>query len=317
MTTALRPMSTGELLDRAFNLYRNNFPLFAGISALAAIILVVATVLLVVLGISIPTPGARIDPRTALGGLMIYFIVIGLFYLVGASLATGATIYAVSKAHLGQAVTIGESYSIVFPWLGRIIRIVLSIIVRMIGVLLVVYVIAVVLAVGVGALIGARGVQGTGTAGVIVITAIVVGLCIVLGYGFVIRVYFKYSLAVPACLLEKAEAVQAMRRSAVLTKGSLWRIFLIYLLMGLIGAVFSIVLQLPANFLVSTSTFLALIWQSVATFIAFSLSFPISNIAISLVYYDQRVRKEAFDLQLMMEALGQGAQGQSAPAPIG
>jgi len=32
MTTPLRPMSTGEILDRTFNLYRNNFVLFAGIA---------------------------------------------------------------------------------------------------------------------------------------------------------------------------------------------------------------------------------------------------------------------------------------------
>jgi hypothetical protein len=30
---------------------------------------------------------------------------------------------------------------------------------------------------------------------------------------------------------------------------------------------------------------------------------PIGTIAFSLVYYDQRVRKEAFDLQLMMSTL--------------
>src|SRR5215471_11262391 len=34
MTTALRPMTTGEILDRTFNLYRNNFILFAGIAVL-------------------------------------------------------------------------------------------------------------------------------------------------------------------------------------------------------------------------------------------------------------------------------------------
>ncbi len=33
----------------------------------------------------------------------------------------------------------------------------------------------------------------------------------------------------------------------------------------------------------------------------------LSTIATALIYYDQRVRKEAFDLQLMMEA------GQPAP----
>ena len=32
MSTPLRPMSTGEILDRTFNLYRNNFVLFAGIA---------------------------------------------------------------------------------------------------------------------------------------------------------------------------------------------------------------------------------------------------------------------------------------------
>ena len=30
---------------------------------------------------------------------------------------------------------------------------------------------------------------------------------------------------------------------------------------------------------------------------------PISTIAIALLYYDQRVRKEAFDLQILLESL--------------
>ncbi len=34
MTTALRPLSTGELLDRTFSLYRSHFALFLGIFAL-------------------------------------------------------------------------------------------------------------------------------------------------------------------------------------------------------------------------------------------------------------------------------------------
>ena len=35
MTTALRPLTLGELLDRTFQLYRNNFLLFVGIAATA------------------------------------------------------------------------------------------------------------------------------------------------------------------------------------------------------------------------------------------------------------------------------------------
>jgi len=34
MVTVLRPLSTSELLDRTFHLYRNNFLVFVGIAAI-------------------------------------------------------------------------------------------------------------------------------------------------------------------------------------------------------------------------------------------------------------------------------------------
>jgi Ni/Fe-hydrogenase subunit HybB-like protein len=57
-------------------------------------------------------------------------------------------------------------------------------------------------------------------------------------------------------------------------------------------------------------------WQVaslVATFVSECLVGPLATIAFSLVYYDERVRKEAFDLQLMMSTLDAPAL-QSAPA---
>jgi len=59
-----------------------------------------------------------------------------------------------------------------------------------------------------------------------------------------------------------------------------------------------------------------LVFESLATFVAYTISFPIGTIATCLLYYDLRVRKEAFDLQLMMESLGQ-TQAQAAVAPAG
>jgi Ni/Fe-hydrogenase subunit HybB-like protein len=47
-------------------------------------------------------------------------------------------------------------------------------------------------------------------------------------------------------------------------------------------------------------------WQVallVSTFISECLVGPLATIAFALVYYDERVRKEAFDLQLMMTTL--------------
>lgn len=52
---------------------------------------------------------------------------------------------------------------------------------------------------------------------------------------------------------------------------------------------------------------------AVAGFIAGVLTGPLATIAMSLVYYDERVRKEAFDLQLMMAALD-GPQAGAASA---
>jgi len=40
-----------------------------------------------------------------------------------------------------------------------------------------------------------------------------------------------------------------------------------------------------------------------ASFISECLVGPLATIAFSLIYYDERVRKEAFDLQLMMMTL--------------
>jgi hypothetical protein len=53
--------------------------------------------------------------------------------------------------------------------------------------------------------------------------------------------------------------------------------------------------------------------SAVMTFISQSLVGPLATIAFSLVYYDERVRKEAFDLQLMMATLD-GAQPAAAPS---
>jgi hypothetical protein len=46
--------------------------------------------------------------------------------------------------------------------------------------------------------------------------------------------------------------------------------------------------------------------SSVGTFISTSLVGPLATIALTLIYYDQRVRKEGFDLQLMMSTMQPG-----------
>jgi hypothetical protein len=47
--------------------------------------------------------------------------------------------------------------------------------------------------------------------------------------------------------------------------------------------------------------------QAIGIFVSTTLVGALATIALSLIYYDQRVRKEGFDLQLMMSTLEAGA----------
>jgi hypothetical protein len=58
-------------------------------------------------------------------------------------------------------------------------------------------------------------------------------------------------------------------------------------------------------------------WIYIANFLGGAMAGPVTTIALVLVYYDQRVRKEAFDLQLMMESVAQPSPVQSATAAPG
>jgi hypothetical protein len=53
-----------------------------------------------------------------------------------------------------------------------------------------------------------------------------------------------------------------------------------------------------------------------AGFVSGSLTGPLATIGISLLYYDERVRKEAFDLQLMMLSLEPSPTSAAVPVQI-
>jgi hypothetical protein len=136
-------------------------------------------------------------------------------------------------------------------------------------------------------------------------------------------VYCRYALAVPACTVEGLPIKYSLIRSKFLAKGNLGRVFLVYLLTTVITVLVAGLLQAPlymsAAFSFRTGLHLTpgwLAWTYVSQFIGTMVAGPIAAIAMALVYYDQRVRKEAFDLQVMMEAIDkvEPSSGESALA---
>jgi len=238
---------------------------------------------------------------------------------VGTALAGGATVVGVSKLHLGQGVTIGDAYRQVFARFWRILVVILAIGAIVFGSLFVGEVIAIiVIAVSAGsASIFARG--STGLVGIGVVVAVIWAVAVFLGAILAaLFFYSKLALAIPACILEQLPVGVALRRSWYLTKGSVLRIMLVNLLTWVLSLVLGLALTIPGQVLAATlpskALLLGLVLQHIGGFIAGVVAGPIATTAIALIYYDQRVRKEAFDLQHMMEAMGQQAQPQAVTA---
>ncbi len=275
----LRPLSLGELLDRTFFLYRRHFLLFAGIAALPYaffFFINLATSLVPIFARSAVTGGVRATglATAAIGG--------GVFALLAAIVggiaflfSVGATVYAVSEIYTGRETSIRAS-------LNRV-----------------------------------RGKAGT-IFGVLFFTGLLffAGLIVLIIPG--IYLMCRVCVATPAALLEDIDATASIRRSFELTRDFAGRGFMIYLLYFVMVWGVVAVFQFPFMLLAATSarqTQLLILWtvlMQVGHFLGSVLVAPVSTIGFALFYYDLRVRKEAFDLQMMMQAIGPDPM----PAPL-
>jgi hypothetical protein len=325
MDSALRPMSTSQVLDRTFSLYRSNFALFAGIALVApALTLISRVVQLWIFGS--PFLGrARVTPQMAqalLTRTLIGFLVAIVVYLVGSAIASAATVYAVSMVHLGKPANIPASYASVKPLFRRILGLIISVFFIAVWPLVPGYALLLGLVFGERRLKGLLGVSDNAFAILAVSTLFCALVACIIWWT---RIYCRYALCVAACALEKLPVRYSLRRSKFLTKGSLWRVFVIYLLSLLLGLVLTNVLQSPA--LIASRTFFltvrsqvsltALLWIYIAEFLGGTLAGPIATVAMALLYYDERVRKEAFDLQLMMQTITPQITSQAAASGAG
>ena len=313
MSTALRPMSTGEVLDRTFNLYRNHFLLFSGIAISHVICVLFGILVLIPLGSLVPLSLLNsLDPITIISTFGIYSTIFFLFYMSGYALALGGTIFAVSKVHLGQTASIRGSFKELRPVGLRVLRILMSVSLRCVGAGVLTYVIVIALATAVVRSISVPPVIIRWMIGIFFLSLFIAGMV------WMMRIFCRYSLAVPACLLEGIPARQGMKRSKWLSRSSLGRIFLVFLLMLILGLGLTYVFQVPIFFLpFRQDSTLLIACQLTAMFVALMLSVPIGTISVCLLYYDQRVRKEAFDLQLLMAEVAQAQQAPVAVIPAG
>ncbi|MGE5589142.1 MAG: glycerophosphoryl diester phosphodiesterase membrane domain-containing protein [Bacillota bacterium] len=121
----------------------------------------------------------------------------------------------------------------------------------------------------------------------------------------------RWLFASQSLVAERVGVTAAIRRSFRLTRGSFWSIVGRLLLYGLITYALRAALDLgvfmaAGAVALTRSTVAAVAFQGVVSLVGALLA-PLTWIALTLIYYDLRIRKEGYDLQQVADSLEQQA----------
>ncbi len=224
------------------------------------------------------------------------------------SVAQAATVIAVSNLHLERGTTIRSAYTLARSAFGRVIWIS--------------FVAGIVIPCLIGAPIGfllamALALVGLGKIGDGLLVGAVAWIVML---AVAAHVWLRWALAVPVTVLEKTSLRSTMRRSRFLTRNTLGRIFVVFILVFALTWAVRAMFQLPVFALERWSVVRrgqvahngSLILLALGASAGAILVGPLLTIALTLQYYDSRVRKEAFDMEFMMANLANG----SAPPAV-
>jgi hypothetical protein len=219
----------------------------------------------------------------------------------------------VSEIYLGRAISIRAAYGKIKGKIPGLIGLIL-----LLALIAFVFIFGVFVAV---ALVG--GIASVALAVISpVLSVIVIVLLGLAGCVLVAWLLMRYAISIPVFLLERGGVLDSMTRSGTLTKGHRGKILVATIVMYIIAFVVQSLFVLPFTILafLSAAKGLLPLWiqvgQSVTGALAGTVAGPLFMITIALIYYDMRIRKEAFDLESMMGALQPAADaGSNAGVP--
>lgn len=288
-------MRLGEILDGSFNIFRRHFGLFMRLSL---ILVWLPTAIGIYLNLRFSNnPFALLNVFQANLGRSIGITLLLIAVWVACSLMlTAGTIRTISDSYLGQEPELLESLRF------GVSKIVPLVLVSLSKGLLVILLYA-VSALGVGALWFMGKVLGPGMG------ALMVFLGVIGAAWFVIWVMCGYGVTTPIVVLEELDSsFDAFGRSWELTRAARGKVFGTVVVTLLISqAVPGMVINGIGNIVgIAGNESLQPVFIVLASLVGIVLA-PILPCAITLLYYDLRVRREAFDLQVLSEQLGTGS----------
>ncbi len=324
MIETLRPSTLGEILDRTADMYRSRFLVFLGIASLPAGVVFASAVTVFLFFAWMGTQGRSVDPT--MGGVMALLFLAGCGLILAplcaavAALGAGALNQAAVAAFHHQPIGIRQAYKAAWKRGWRYIAIFLIEAVIIFVAPAVVGSIMIAIAGASASLMGGSDAAGN-TVGILMVL-LLLGLTV---YGIWMLLMLCLSFAASAA--ENAPAWTAVKRAIFLSSGTRGRILVLYVLGIVLRWSFSILLTTLFVIVVMAIPHLnspqhARLLGTITLFVVYGGSFavraftkPVYTIAQLLFYYDQRVRKEGFDIEWMMLQAGMFPAPAAEPEP--
>jgi hypothetical protein len=146
-----------------------------------------------------------------------------------------------------------------------------------------------------------------------ILTSILVGLGAIAFFVGAIYVALVLFAVIPVVIFENVDVMKAISRSSTLSKDLKGHIFLTLLLAGLIYIVGFFIVLIASGVMLTIPTY-GVYAQLIVQGLGLTLIVPIFPIVFVLLYYDARIRKEGFDIELMAQQVG-GTSGATNPQP--
>ena len=302
---ALRPLQLGDMYDAAFRIIRFNPKATVGsavlVTAVAMLIPVVVTAVLtwsVNLSLDPGSDGFTGAEAAGLVGALGSLLLGTVLQSLGLILVTGMVAHVTMAAAVGKKLTLGEAWAATAGKRLKLVGLVL-----LLGLML-------VLLIALFVLIWVAGVVALDSGAAIALFLLVSIPAFLLAlWWFWIRIYY---LPVPALMLEDVGVFGAIERGHALTRKVFWRVFGIALLTAIITSIAGSMLGVPVTMVMDAllsggldSQYAALsltLVNAVSSVVQAAFVAPFTAAVTSLQYVDQRIRKEAFDVELMTRA---------------
>ena len=273
--TSLQPMSFMDILDTVFSFYRNHFRLILGICTVYFIF---------TLGVNLLTDISTLFfENSGLQGLVIAIGPVATWITILVTLSSvGTLLFAGAQIYLGEHITAGAAF-------GQTAR------------------------------------RFWSYLGSFLLWMLIVGVLAVTIIGIPFAIYFgtRWGFYAQAVLIEETSATNALKRSRDLVRGAWWRVFGIMLAIFLLAFMIQIVLQFILLFAFGFTEVISgeggalqmfqrmlspelTDWDGLVAYVIHrfingvvnSLMLPVTPIGITLLYFDQRIRKEGFGTEV-------------------